>query len=114
LKQGCHLVISTDSAEEAKEVTLKRVVIDTNVLVSAFLFKGSLTKIADLWKKGEIHPVISKEIFEEFMTVLRYPGFALTVDEIRTIVDDEILPFFEVTEIKDTVHGFCRDPYDDI
>ncbi len=28
-----------------KEETLKRVVIDTNVLVSAFLFKGSLAKI---------------------------------------------------------------------
>lgn len=97
-----------------KEETLKRVVIDTNVLVSAFLFKGSLTKIVDLWKKGEIHPVISKETFEEFMTVLQYPRFSLTADEIRTIVDDEILPFLEVMEIKETVNGVCRDPNDDI
>jgi len=29
-----------------------KVVLDTNILVSALLFKGELSKIVDLWKNG--------------------------------------------------------------
>jgi putative PIN family toxin of toxin-antitoxin system len=97
-----------------KEETVKRVVLDTNVLVSALLFKGSLTKLVDLWRKEAIIPVISRETFEELMAVLHYSKFQLSADEIRALLDDEILPFFEVVEIRDKVIGVCRDPYDDM
>jgi predicted nucleic acid-binding protein len=42
-----------------------------------------------------------------------YPKFALAEDEIQAIVEDEILPFFEVVDVKEVVTGACRDPYDD-
>jgi len=93
---------------------VKRVVLDTNVLVSALLFKGRLARLVELWRKGAIVPVISRETFAEFRTVLCYPKFALTADEIQAIIEEEILPFFEVVEVKEKVEGVCRDPYDDM
>lgn len=33
--------------------------------------------------------------------------------EIRTIIEDEILPFFEVVDIQEEISGSCRDPEDD-
>jgi putative PIN family toxin of toxin-antitoxin system len=96
-----------------KESTAKKVVLDTNILVSALLFKGELAGIVDLWKKGRIIPVLSKETFAEFKAVLEYPKFSLTGQEIKMIIEEEVLPFFEITETKDRINGVCRDPDDD-
>lgn len=46
--------------------------------------------------------------------MLHYPKFALTTDEITTIIEDEILPFFDVVDVEEKVDGVCRDPYDDM
>jgi putative PIN family toxin of toxin-antitoxin system len=92
---------------------VRRVVLDTNVLVSALLFTGELSKIVDLWQQGEVVPLISRETFDELRTVLGYPKFSLTPEEIQSIIEDEILPYFEVVEIKEKVRGVCRDPGDD-
>ena len=94
-----------------KEV--KNIVLDTNILVSALFFKGELSKIVDLWKEGKIIPIVSKETFDEFRRVLEYPKFSLTDTEIKTIIEEEVLPFFKVTEITDQAVGVCRDPDDD-
>lgn len=95
-----------------KEKTIGRVILDTNILVSALLFKGDLAKIVDLWKKGKIIPVLSRETFAEFEAVLEYPKFSLTRQEIKVIVE-EFLPYFEVIEITEDVEGICRDIDDD-
>jgi putative PIN family toxin of toxin-antitoxin system len=92
---------------------VKRVVLDTNVLVSALLFTGKLSKIVDLWRQGKVIPFISRETFEELRAVLGYPKFSLAPDEIQSIIENEILPFFEVVEIQENVRGVCRDPGDD-
>jgi len=93
---------------------MKRVVLDTNVLVSAILFKGRLSKLVDLWKDGGISPVISKETFAEINTVLSYPKFALSKNDRKAIIENEILPFFEVIDIGEKTAGICRDPDDDM
>ena len=93
---------------------MKRVVLDTNVLVSAILFKGRLSKLVELWKDGVISPVISKETFAEINTVLCYPKFALSKDDRKAIIENEILPFFEVIDIEERTAGICRDPDDDM
>jgi uncharacterized protein len=90
-----------------------KVVLDTNVLVSALLFKKETSKIVDLWKSREIIPVVSMETFDEFRKVLEYPRFALSKDEIHVIIYKEVLPFFEVVEITKGVKGVCKDPDDD-
>jgi putative PIN family toxin of toxin-antitoxin system len=90
-----------------------RVVLDTNVLISALLFKGELSRIVGLWQKGKIVPVISKETFGELKTVLEYPKFSLSRGEIESLIEHEILPFFEVVNTSKHVKGACRDPEDD-
>jgi len=95
-----------------KEKTVRKIVLDTNVLISSILFKGELVGIVDLWKKGKIVPVVSKETFNEFRKVLEYPKFRLTKGEIKTIVE-EVLPFFEIVETTVEVSGVCKDPDDD-
>ncbi len=96
-----------------KEKAVKKVVLDTNVLISSILFKGELAGIVDLWKRGKIVPVVSKETFDEFRTVLEYPKFRLTRGEIKAVIEEEALPFFEVVEIVGEVSGVCRNPDDD-
>ena len=96
-----------------KQEKVKRVVLDTNVLVSALLFKGALSRFVELWRKGKMIPVISKETFEELTTVLQYPKFSLSKDEIKSVVEHEILPYFEIIEVIKAVKGVCRDPGDD-
>jgi putative PIN family toxin of toxin-antitoxin system len=97
----------------ARQKTVIRVVLDTNVPVSALLFKTTLSKIIDLWQSSAIIPVISKDTFQELRAVLAYPKFALTPDEIRAILEQEILPFFEVIEVTEEAQGICADPADD-
>ena len=96
-----------------KESTAKKVVLDTNILVSALLFKGELAGIVDLWKTGKIVPMLSKEMFVEFRTVLEYPKFSLTWQEIKVIIEEEVLPYFEVIEVTENIKGICRDVDDD-
>lgn len=93
---------------------MSRVVLDTNVLVSALLLKGRLNKLVDLWKNGVMNPVLSRETFSELIAVLSYPKFNLSDNEIKTVIEDEILPFFVVAEMKEEVSGICRDPHDDM
>jgi putative PIN family toxin of toxin-antitoxin system len=90
-----------------------RVVLDTNVLISALLFKGKMSRIVGLWQTGKIVPVISKETFGELRTVFEYPKFSLSRAEIESLIEHEILPFFEVVNIGKHVKGACRDPEDD-
>ncbi len=96
-----------------KEKTIKKVVLDTNILVSALLFRGELSRVVDLWKKGKIIPVVSRETFWEFRNVLEYPKFSLTKGEIKKIIEEEVLPFFEVVEVTNKIIGICKDPDDD-
>jgi putative PIN family toxin of toxin-antitoxin system len=89
------------------------VILDTNILVSALLFKGRLSEIVNLWKQGKIVSVLSRETFEEFHAVLEYPKFSLSTPEIKMIIEEKVLPFFEVVDIRDRIKGICRDHADD-
>jgi len=97
-----------------QKLTPIRVVLDTNVLVSALLFGGRVGMLPDLWKIGRIIPLVSKDTFAEFHRVLSYPKFKLTQREIRALLNDEILPYVEPVEITKQVNGICRDPHDDM
>ena len=96
-----------------KKEKVKKVVLDTSVLISALLFKGELSKLVDLWQKGKIVPIISKATFQELRSVLEYPKFSLSEEEINTIIGNEVLPHFDVVEVTKDVKGVCRDPADD-
>lgn len=51
----------------------KKVIIDTNVLISALGWGGTPYKIVDLAFSGVFRWVISKPIFQELITALNYP-----------------------------------------
>lgn len=91
-----------------------RVVIDTNVLISALLFGGIPGILIELWKNGRIKPLISREIIDEYLKVLTYPKFSLSEEEINYILYREILPFFEVISVKHKPPIIKEDPSDDI
>ncbi len=91
-----------------------RVVLDTNVLVSALLFGGRVGILCTMWKVGRIIPLVSKETFAEFRKVLSYPKFKLSQREIRALRNEDILPFVEPVEITEPCSGICRDPHDDM
>ena len=52
-----------------------KVVVDTNVLVSALLFGGTPGGLIDLWQAGAIKPLASKQIMDEYLRVFTYPKF---------------------------------------
>ena len=79
---------------------MKSVVIDTNVIVSALLFGGKPGELIRFWKTGQIQPLISKEITEEYLRVLAYPKFNLSEKEIGFLFNHEILPYFKAVRIK--------------
>lgn len=56
-----------------------RVVIDTNVLVSALIFKaGRIAGIREAWERGICTPLVSRATTRELMRVLQYPKFELS------------------------------------
>jgi putative PIN family toxin of toxin-antitoxin system len=73
-----------------------RVVLDTNVVVSALLFEGAVSQIHKLWKSGAILPVANKAMLEEYASVLSYRKFSLAEEEIAALFDEEIFPYFSV------------------
>jgi uncharacterized protein len=96
-----------------KKKGITRVVLDTNVLVSALLFKGKVSSFLTLWQQGKLAPLLSKETFEELKKVLTYPKFSLDQEEIGGILEDEVLPFFEIVDPVEPIRGVCPDPDDD-
>ena len=64
-----------------------RVVIDTNVLLSALVFKsGALSAIGRAWQAGECLPIVSRATTEELIAVLRYPKFQLDLQQQQDVL----------------------------
>lgn len=57
------------------------VVVDTNIIISAYL-GGMLEDIIVAWKSGRFTLVVSKEIAEEYLEVLRRPKFKIEANEV--------------------------------
>ncbi len=67
----------------------RRVVLDTNVLVSGLAYPGSVPgRIVAAWRQGGLDVVLSHYILDELQRVLpRLPRVAMTAAEIRDLVD---------------------------
>jgi putative PIN family toxin of toxin-antitoxin system len=90
-----------------------RVVLDTNVLVSALLFTGISSELAPLWQRNAITVVLSRGILEEYLRVLSYPKFQLSEAEIKGLIEEELLPYVEVVKPRKRLRIVERDPSDD-
>jgi len=92
---------------------LRRLVLDTNVLLSALLFHaGSLSWLRPAWQSETIIPLASRDTTAEMIRVLSYPKFRLNDDEREDLLAD-YLPWCEtVTVPNPTEIPDCRDPFD--
>jgi putative PIN family toxin of toxin-antitoxin system len=92
-----------------------RAVFDTNVLVSAVLFReGRLSWLRDAWKSRRLVPVLDRACIDELLRVLAYPKFDLSPQDVKVLLED-LVPFSELVEsrpILDTALPECRDPDD--
>ncbi len=93
-----------------------RIVLDSNVLVSALVFESPRAVwLRNLWQQGGVVPVVSKETVEELMRVLSYRKFALTETDQQNLLED-YLPYAETLAAARTQARLpqCRDPNDEM
>ena len=94
--------------------TPPRVVLDTNVVLSALLFGGgSAARIRTGWQSGRLVPLGSTVTAQELIRVLAYPKFKLSTAEQAELLAD-FMPWLEVVEIPVPPPKVpaCRDPLD--
>ncbi len=97
-----------------KRKSLIRAVVDTNVFISSTLYEGPTSKLLSYWQQRRFIYLISKQILEEYIKVLSYPKFRLTEEEIKWIIEEELLPYVETVKIKTPVSVIKTDPSDNI
>lgn len=91
-----------------------RVVLDTNVVVSALLFgHGRMAWLRLAWQGGGLLPLASRKTVTELLRVLAYPKFRLTADEREELLAD-YLPWVQNVEVPDDAPRpvICRDVFD--
>lgn len=89
-----------------------RVVLDTNTLISALLFSSTASRLVPLWQSRRITLLLSKAILHEYLRVLAYPKFRLSNQEIRELIEGQLLPFVETVKVKKRLRVVRRDPED--
>ena len=93
-----------------------RAVLDTNVVISALVFEGETNTLVVAWQQDRFLLLVSKIVLDEYIRVLHYPKFHLSRDEIRYLVEEEILPYIhpvKATKPSRSV-SICRDPDDNM
>lgn len=98
---------------------LRKVVLDTNVVVSALLFRqGETHQIRRLWQEQVVQPLVSAQTVMELVRVLAYPKFRLSAQDREDLLA-EYLPYAQVVKPEDHRNPIqrvpsCRDPFDDM
>jgi uncharacterized protein len=70
-----------------------KVVLDTNVVISALLHQGPTRKIFELWSASVIKPLATQAILDEYVRVLHYPKFAFEPGIVDEILEENLLPW---------------------
>lgn len=91
-----------------------RVVLDTNIVVSALLFtRGPAARVREAWHTGRVLPLASRATVAELVRVLAYPKFRLSADDQTELLAD-YLPATEVVSVPEPPPAVprCRDLHD--
>lgn len=94
----------------------RRVVLDTNVVLSALLFSaGRLAWVRHAWQRQQPKLLVCKETVSELLRVLAYPKFKLTTSEQEELLAD-FLPYADVVELPTPWPALpvCRDEKDQV
>lgn len=92
-----------------------RVVPDTNVVLSALVFRGGKAgQVRRAWQQGALLPLASTTTVQELVRVLAYPTFRLSQAEQQELLAD-YLPYTETVRIPQPPPHVpaCRDPLDE-
>ena len=91
-----------------------RVVLDTNIVLSALVFGGGAAgRLRTGWQRGAWVPLASTATVQELVRVLAYPKFCLSAQEQEELLAD-YLPYTQTVRIPQPppVVPNCRDPLD--
>jgi putative PIN family toxin of toxin-antitoxin system len=88
----------------------EKVVIDTNIFISAFGWGGNPLEIIELLEKEEIRNCTSEEIFNEFFSALSYPKLNFPM-KLQTKILEFVLAYSDIYEIKEHLN-ITPDPKD--
>lgn len=87
-----------------------RLVIDTNVFISAILFDGLPEKVIDLVKKREVLLIVSPEIEAEILRKIhQFPVTADMVEDLMFILEETVIKVAPPRRL-----SICRDPKDNM
>jgi putative PIN family toxin of toxin-antitoxin system len=100
--------------EKTEVARPRRVVLDTNVAVSALVFReGRLAWLREAWEAGRIVPIVSAETVAELVRVLAYPKLKLSEEETKDVLAHYMEHAEAVREAGASVRvPECRDPDD--
>jgi putative PIN family toxin of toxin-antitoxin system len=92
-----------------------RVVLDTNAVLSALVFRsGAAGQLRRAWQDGTCTPLASTATVQELLRVLAYPKFRLSTDDQQHLLAD-YLPWTRSVRIPQpppALPADCRDPFD--
>jgi predicted nucleic acid-binding protein len=81
-----------------REGGIPTVILDTNCIVSALLFRaGRMSWLREGWKTGVFVPLACPTTRNELVRVLDYPKFRLSSDE-KNVLLSEVEPFLRMVE----------------
>jgi len=100
--------------EKTEVARPRRVVLDTNVAVSALVFReGRLAWLREAWEAGRIVPIVSAETVAELVRVLAYPKLKLSEEDTKDVLAHFMEHAEAVREVGASVRiPECRDPDD--
>ncbi len=86
-----------------------RWVFDTNVVVSALVFRsGTTARLRWVWASGRAIPLVSRATTDELLRVLRYPKFRLSSSDVEELLGD-YLPWAEAVDVSEGVSEGAAD-----
>ena len=91
-----------------------RVVVDTNVVLSALVFGGGrLDALRFAWQRGQFAPLASSPTVSELIRVLAYPKFRLSAADQQELLAD-YLPYCTTVNLPEALPNTlqCRDAND--
>ena len=94
--------------------TAPRVVLDTNIVLSALVFGGgNSARVRRAWQVGAFTPLVSTATAQELVRVLAYPKFRLSAADQQELLAD-YLPYATTVRIPVPPPNVpeCRDPFD--
>lgn len=104
------------TAADGEGAPVSRVVLDTNVVLSALLFtSGRLAWLRRAWQHERLQPLVCNETVSELLRVLAYPKFKLTAEDRQDLLED-FLPYADAVELAQPWPTLpaCRDEKDQV